>query len=73
MLINKLFNSKFFSTRCKRRKGKELSLEDGKVSGHSEPLAYLHNNEDIEESSESEDNAVASETTPDSSLSGIFK
>ena len=45
-----------------------FSLEDGKVSGESEPLPYLHGNEGIEGSIESEDVTVASETTPD-----IFK
>ena len=45
----------FSATGSKRRKDKELmyiSLEDGKVSGQSEPLAYLHGNEGIEGSIE---------------------
>ena len=50
-----------------------ISLEDGKVSGQSEPLAYLHGNEDIEGSIEFKDDTVASETAPDLSLSGMFK
>ena len=50
-----------------------FNLEDGKVSGESEPLPYLHGNEGIEGSIESEDVTVASETTPDLSPSGIFK
>ena len=73
----------FSATGSKRRKDEELiidyfqdiliSLEDGKVTGQSEPLAYLHGNEGIEGSIEFEDNTVASETTPDLSPSGIFK
>ena len=52
----------FSATGSKRWKDEELSidyfqdmlisLEDGKVSGHSEPLAYLHGNEGIEGSIE---------------------
>ena len=73
----------FSATGSKRRKDEELiidyfqdmfiSLEDGKVSGRSELLAYLHGNEGIEGSIEFEDDTVASETTPDLSSSGIFK
>ena len=37
-----------------------ISLEDGKVSGHPEPLAYSHSNECIEKSIRSEDDTVAS-------------
>ena len=73
----------FSAAGSKRRKDEELiidyfqdmlfSLEDGKVSGQSEPLAYLHGNEGIEGSIESEDDKVAFETTPDLSPCGIFK
>ena len=42
-----------------------ISLDDGNVSGQSEPLAYFHGNEGIEWSIEFEKNTVASETTPD--------
>ena len=49
-----------------------ISLEDGKVSGQSEPLAYLHGNEGIEGSIALEDDTVASEKTPDLSPSGVF-
>ena len=50
-----------------------ISLEDGKVSGQSEALAYLHGNEGIKGSIEFEDGTVASGTTPDLSPSSIFK
>ena len=50
-----------------------ISLEDRKVSGYLEPLAYLHSSKAIKGSIESEDNTVASETKPDLSLSGILK
>ena len=50
-----------------------IILEDGKVSGQLEPLAYLHGNESIEGSIEFEDDIVASETIPELSPSGVFK
>ena len=50
-----------------------VSLEDGKVSGQSVPLAYLHGNGGVEGSIEFEHDIVASETTPDLSPSGTFK
>ena len=49
-----------------------ISLEDGKVSGQSEPLAYLHGNDGIEGSIEFEDDTIALETTPDLSPFSIF-
>ena len=73
----------FSATGSKRRKDEELiidyfqdmliNLEDGKVSGQSEPLAYLHGDKGIEGSIEFEDDTVASETTPDLSPAGMFK
>ena len=73
----------FSATVGKRRKDEGLiidyfqdmliSLEDGKVSGQPEPLAYLHGDKGIEGSVEFEDDTVASETTPDLSPVGIFK
>ena len=73
----------FSATGSKRSNDEELiigyfqdvlfSLEDGKISGQSEPLAYLHGNESIEGSIESEDDTVTFETTPDLSPCGIFK
>ena len=73
----------FSATGRKRRKDEELiidyfqdmliSLEDGKVSGQSEPLAYFHGDKGIEGSIEFEDDTVASKTTPDLSPAGIFK
>ena len=50
-----------------------ITLEDVKVPGHSEPLMYLHSNKGIEGSSESGDDTFVSKTTPNLSLSGIFK
>ena len=50
-----------------------ISLEDGKVSGQSDLLVYLHGNESIEGSIEFEGDTVASEKTPDLSPSGISK
>ena len=81
--VESVLTANFSATGTKRWKGEELiidyfqdmliSLEDGKVSGQSEPLAYLHGDKGIEGSIEFEDDTVASETTPDLSPAGIFK